>query len=76
MDLKSNAQNANNEIFGVKQISAKFCESCIFCEVREPFGKLPRIGNCRMYQPPHSKPEAVLFGGEECEFYEKEKKRK
>lgn len=70
-ESKSNLHS--DEVFGCKPINPAYCESCIFCEVRKPFGKLPRIGNCQIYTPPDSKPEAVLFDGAECEYYEREK---
>lgn len=72
MNKKSNLQQTE-EIFGCKQVNPKYCETCMFVETREPFGKLPRLANCKIYKYPQSKPEEILFSGAECEYYEKEK---
>ncbi len=69
----SRSKDLNGEVFGCKQVNALWCETCIFAETREPFGRLPKLGVCKVFK---SKPEEVLFDGARCEFYEQEKRRK
>ena len=55
-------------------LTTKQCETCIFCLIRPPFGRLPDNAHCRIYENP-GKPAAILYDGEPCEYYEKEKRQ-
>lgn len=74
-----NEQKENNlhqPMMGWKEVKATYCETCIFATVREPFGRLPKLANCKIYEGSHLKPDEVVFDGAPCEYYEKEKPNK
>lgn len=52
------------------------CKTCAFklddVVVAGKLYKRHTYGNCSMYEPPDTKPNAVLFEGADCEFYVKE----
>ena len=52
----------------------KYCDTCIFCEILDPFGRSPQTRYCKIYEPDDSdgKPDEVIYEGAECEYYEKE----
>lgn len=55
-------------------LTTKQCETCIFCLVRPPFGRLPNNAHCRIYDN-SGKPSTILYDGEPCEYYEREKRK-
>lgn len=73
---KSNLQN--NDTFGCKPINPAYCKTCIFAHGNPPFEDLPEKSYCRIYTRAKNiqKPPDVYYEGAECEYYEKEKKRK
>lgn len=58
---------------GCATINPRYCETCLFCTVKEPFGKLPKIVTCEIYKAPLSKPKSVYYEGTQCEYYHNEK---
>lgn len=67
--------NIHQPMLGWITANPVYCRTCIFAEVREPFGRLPDTANCMIYEKPELKPDEVYFYGEPCEFYEKEKQK-
>jgi hypothetical protein len=64
-----------NEEWAAQHVTDQIvCKTCMFRFI-ENGGKqveVPDAGCCEIYEYPDSKPNAVYFDGEECEFYEKE----
>ena len=56
-------------------LNPKYCKTCAFAHGAPPFADMPEKAYCEMYPRGEStgKPNAVLFEGAECPFYEKEK---
>lgn len=52
------------------------CKECIFRDDGTVYSNDYRKSSCRMYPYPRFKPLAVMNNTEDCEFYEKEKRRK
>lgn len=63
--------DSEDEVFGRCHLTIQQCETCMFCLQREPFGRLPENGDCMIFE--NGKPNAILFDGAPCEYYEKQK---
>lgn len=52
------------------------CLTCMFAETIDPIGRQPQTRYCMIYgaKDSHGKPDEVLYGGEPCEYYERESK--
>lgn len=70
--------NSEHESGGGKITTHKWCDTCIFCGVIEPIGRQPQSRYCKIYGATNSpgKPDEVIYEGEICEYYEKEKRKK
>lgn len=66
--------NLHQPMLGWKTPNPTYCQTCMFVTVREPFGRLPKLANCKIYEGNDLKPDEVLFDGEPCEYYEPDKK--
>lgn len=75
MGEQQKESNLHQPNYGWIAAECKACQTCMFVEVREPFGRLPKVGTCKIYEAPESKPQEVMFGGEPCEYYEKDKRK-
>ena len=51
------------------------CKDCIFRDDGTVYSSHYTKSSCRMYPYPKFKPLAVMYGSEQCEFYEKEKRK-
>lgn len=70
---KQKESNLHQPMLGWKTPNPVYCLTCKFATVREPFGRLPKLSNCKIYEDADLKPDEVLFDGEPCEYYEPEK---
>lgn len=63
-------QEANNR--------CKLCKSCIFSHGKPPFADLPEKAYCVIYSKENGKVKHpdVYYNGAECEYYEKEKRKR
>lgn len=52
------------------------CKDCVFRDDGTVYANHYTKSSCRMHRFPDHKPVGVIDGSEECEYYEKEKKRK
>jgi hypothetical protein len=77
-EYKFKILDSENTVFGGKITAHNQCESCMFCDVIDPVGRVPQSRYCRIYdvKSTHGKPDEILIDGERCEFYEKDKKSK
>ena len=76
---KQTESNLHQPVFmGTRETTHEQCSTCIFCEVIEPIGRQPQTRYCKIYgaKDSHGKPDEVIYGGERCEFYEREKRKK
>ncbi|MEY8317744.1 hypothetical protein AALB19_10590 [Oscillospiraceae bacterium 50-58] len=75
MEEQQKESNLHQPNFGWVGPNPVFCQTCMFVEVREPFGRLPKVAHCKIYEAPEMKPEEVYLKGEPCEYYEKDKRK-
>jgi hypothetical protein len=63
-----------NEGWKTMQPNARACETCMFRPIVFDGVEIDRAnaGNCQIFEYPDIKPKEVLFGGADCEFYEKQ----
>ena len=67
--------NLHQPMLGWKRPNPVYCRTCRFATVREPFGRLPDLAICMIYEGADLKPDEVTFDGEPCEYYEPEKEK-
>ena len=77
-EYKFKILDSENNAYGSRVKTRIQCESCLFCDVIDPVGRVPQSRYCLIYdvKSTHGKPDEILYDGEKCEFYEKEKKSK
>ena len=56
----------------------RFCKTCVFSHGKPPFADLPEKAYCAMFPKSKgkAKPSDVYFEGAQCDYYEREKRKK
>lgn len=49
---------------------AKLCRTCVYAFPNTKYTTGAEKANCEMFMPPDDKPQDVLWGDEECSYYE------
>lgn len=68
---KQKILDSENASFGCNKINPKYCRTCIFKNGEPPFADSPEKVFCMIYTYENgvSKPKAVYYDGQLCEYY-------